>query len=279
MNQGSTDFVAVANDTSLIRLSHQASSVSVVVTTCDRPESVQRALRTVVAQGAIREVIVADDSSDELQPEVCAALSKWENVRYIRVGARVGASAARNRGWSEATGSYVAFLDDDDWWLDGYISRVLAKANRLDLDVVLTGFLEFRNGRLLPEKQPTPGLTATDFLLHNPGLRGSNLFVRKERLDQLGGFDESLPCMNDMDLGYRLLRLDGLRYAPLDEHLVVFNNHSEERLSSAGGRAKALGLHRFLAKYRNQMDDATAAAYVRKARNFWKVELKQGPSV
>jgi len=265
--------VAVANATAPNRLTLQAISVSVVVTACDRPALLQRALRSVDAQGAVREVIVVDDSSVRWQPAIYDALSNWGNVRHIRVDSRSGASAARNCGWSESTGSYVAFLDDDDWWLERYISRALAKASSRGLDVVLAGFLEFRNGQLLPEKQPKSNLIATDFLLHNPGLRGSNLFIRKKRLTELGGFDENLPCMNDMDLGYRLLKLNGLRYAPLDERLVVFNNHSQQRLSLAGSRAKALGLRRFFAKYRNLMDDATAAAYVRKARNFWKVQL------
>ena len=71
------------------------------------------------------------------------------------------------------------------------------------------------------KSRPVPDrLTVDDFLVTNPNVQGSNLFVRLSRIQEAGGFDEELPSTTDRDLCIRLLRLPGIRYEVLRNHLV-----------------------------------------------------------
>ena len=86
---------------------------SVVIPTHGRPEYVDAALRSVLAQTFTDfECIVVDDASPE-PPD----LPSDTRVRLVRRHDNGGPAAARNSGIDVATGKYVAFLDDDDLWL------------------------------------------------------------------------------------------------------------------------------------------------------------------
>ena len=60
------------------------------------------------------EIVLVDDGSTDASPAICDALAgKWPNIRAFHQP-NAGASAARNRGLSEARGDYVWFFDSDD---------------------------------------------------------------------------------------------------------------------------------------------------------------------
>lgn len=63
------------------------------------------------------EVIMVDDGSVDDSPAICAEYAEAD-VRFKLVENRLnqGASAARNAGISRAEGTYLLFLDNDDWW-------------------------------------------------------------------------------------------------------------------------------------------------------------------
>lgn len=95
-------------------------SLSVVICTCDRRETLSTAIESVLAQRfASLELIVVDNSTD---PKANADLRRrYRDPRFRYVFEPVqGLSHARNRGTALARGRYVAFLDDDaiakpDW--------------------------------------------------------------------------------------------------------------------------------------------------------------------
>ncbi len=111
-------------------------SVSAVISTFERPDECERAVRSALAQEpAPVEVIVCDDGSKDGTAERFRA---WERrdprVRYLRVEPNRGTPApARNAGIEEARGEWVAFLDDDDEWLPGKLGAQLAHAEGADV--------------------------------------------------------------------------------------------------------------------------------------------------
>jgi len=98
-----------------------STQVSAVIPTYDRPDLLERAVRSVVEQSYDDlELIVVDDASPsvdarEVLPETFPELeSRFDRVVIERLESNSGVCAARNRGIQLARGEYVAFLDDDD---------------------------------------------------------------------------------------------------------------------------------------------------------------------
>lgn len=232
--------------------------ISVVVPTCDRPTLLGEALASVFGQSLKpAETLVVDDGILPLAPlpfGVCA----------MRTTGRLGASSARNLGAEAATGDYLAFLDDDDWWAPSYLEEA-AERLRAGADVVLTAFLKERRIEdtwvTVPEKTPPEALSPQDFFVRNPGLRGSNIVIRRSLFLAIGGFDPRLASHNDLDFGIRLFRHAGLVYRQNPSPLVHFRVHDGSRLSTAGSTANVSGARAFLLKHRDAMGAADAARF------------------
>lgn len=243
-------------------------SVSVVIpTTAARPSLMARALESVKRQGAlVGEVIIVVDADEPARRVV-------ESVRgAVVVGGhgQRGVSAARNLGAEVARCPVLAFLDDDDAWKEGYLSRVLGREP--DFDVALTAFEKHSARGVAPEKVPPAELVASAFLVANPGLRGSNLVIRRMAYRSVGGFDESLPAFNDLDFGIRLAASGPWRYRRVVEPLVEFHSHPGPRLSTAGCDANRLGMRRFLDKHRERMSADQLEAFRLRALRLWGLD-------
>ena len=72
---------------------------------------------------------------------------------------------------------WVAILDDDDEWKDDHVSTCLAATNK-DCQWVVSGII--RQGQSGPTKEPIlkNHPVANEFFTTNPGVQGSNIFVR-----------------------------------------------------------------------------------------------------
>lgn len=72
---------------------------------------------------SLQGVIVVDDASMDRSVEIAEAHPL--QPRVIRLGENRGVAYSRNTGLIEATGDYVAFIDQDDMWLPGRAARLL----------------------------------------------------------------------------------------------------------------------------------------------------------
>lgn len=220
--------------------------VSVVVPTHGRPELLKRALASIAAQTLpAAEVIVVDDLGDAAGVAAAAA------VRYLALppSDNSGASRSRNAGAAAATGDVLAFLDDDDEWMPGFLAALTA---RLDgAEAAYCWIREQHEGRSRPVARLRPGLTAARTLGDNPGASGQNFVISRAAFARIGGFDETLPVVNDLDFFTRALDA-GVGYAVVPEELVVQHLHDGDRIASRTER-RAIGFERYLAKYGDRM--------------------------
>jgi len=93
------------------------STVSVVIPTHHRPQFVQRAVRSALAQEYTDlEVVVVVDGPDRATEEALAGVSDIR-LRVIVLPQQVGAARARDVGVTAAWGDWIAFMNDDDEWL------------------------------------------------------------------------------------------------------------------------------------------------------------------
>ena len=99
---------------------------------------------------------------------------------------------------------WVAILDDDDEWKDNHIEKCIgAIKEKADCQWIVSGIIrQGKSGRTeepLLRYQPA----AEDFFATNPGVQGSNMFVRCSTVLRAGLFDEKLSSSTDRDLCVR----------------------------------------------------------------------------
>jgi glycosyltransferase involved in cell wall biosynthesis len=106
--------------------------VSVIIPTYNRAAFVGRAIQSALQQHLPSpdsiEVIVVDDESTDSTADV---VQSFAGVRYLwQPNRREG--AARNAGAAQASGTYLAFLDSDDFWLPGKLAADVTRFERHD---------------------------------------------------------------------------------------------------------------------------------------------------
>src|SRR5512132_3570680 len=91
--------------------------VSVVVPTYNRAHLIGRTIESVLRQSyvALELVIVDDGSTDDTRERITEKYRRDPRVRYCHKP-NGGPASARNVGFREARGEYVALLDSDDTW-------------------------------------------------------------------------------------------------------------------------------------------------------------------
>jgi len=237
-------------------------SVAAIIPTCGRA-FLAEALSSIEHQTRTAdEIIVVADGP-------CSSIDHMNaQVRLVSLPSCRGAAAARNAGAQVARHDWLAFLDDDDCWLPRYIESALDAASKANADVVCTSFVAADGDVVTPEKDAPVDLANADFISRNPGFRASNLLIRASVFAAVGGFDETLRALHDVDLGLRLARA-AVRYAQVAERLVMYRKHDGSRISGYGSREMAQAVPAFFARHRHLMSQEQERAFrVRVTRYF-----------
>ena len=183
--------------------------VSAVITTHNRLELLKRAVKSVQDQTYSNiELIVVDDVSTDGTREYCEA----QDFTYIYIpkDESRGGNHARNIGIEAAHGEYVAFLDDDDYWLPEKIKKQMAVMESHDCELVHCGKTEeiiTSKGISYREKLPEPdhyGDMSRNILLTIRAATTSNLLVKRQALLEVEMFDENMKFWQEYELLIRL---------------------------------------------------------------------------
>lgn len=179
-------------------------AVSVVIRTRDRPALLRDAIASVRSGEYPAEVIVVNDGGS--RPDVDATLIEHERPR--------GRSEAMNSGVRAATGSHVAFLDDDDRFYAEHLPTLAAAATSATdkaawyTDAV-SAFIGLGSSGMY-ETRGRQRIFAQDFdrdvLLIDNYIPLTTVFVRREDFLSAGGFDPDFELFEDWDFLIRLAR-------------------------------------------------------------------------
>lgn len=204
-------------------------SISAVIPVKNRPTLIVEAIGSCLAQSrAPDEIIIVDDGSDDTTPQVIADLTQKDNrIKLIRRQASGGAALARNLGAARATGTWLAFLDSDDRWHAEKLERQLSLAGQYpDAPAVFCGIHYAYAMRKPRIGIPKPIVGHADLAVSNVLASTSAAFVRKDRFEEVLGFDADLPNCEDWDLWLKLAKLGPLPVvqAPLVEYSFEATN-------------------------------------------------------
>ena len=90
--------------------------LSVIVPAYNSEATLERCVRSVLDQSFVDlELIIVDDGSSDSTPALLRQFSEEDGRVRVFTQVNSGVSAARNLGLNHAQGTYVAFLDADDW--------------------------------------------------------------------------------------------------------------------------------------------------------------------
>jgi len=217
--------------------------VSVVIATFNQEDFIESAIRSVTAQTyGLLEVIVVDDGSTDATNERAAIVSD-SRVRVIRT-ANAGVAAARNRGVAEASGEILAFLDGDDEWEP----QKLAEQLPVLTDAVAVGgrmrYVSATGRTLGTAGESTEGRMDDIRKAAFMPFPISSMITRTETVRKVGGFDEALTLVDDLDLLQRLAKLG--RVTTVDSVVGSYRIHRSSGSASVRNYFRMQEYTRFL---------------------------------
>lgn len=122
-------------------------TISIIVPVYRTEKYLHTCLNSILAQTYEHiEVILVDDGSPDKCPEICDEYALKDSRVKVIHQKNSGVAIARNRGLDIATGTYVTFVDSDDYIEPVMYEKMVAVAKKYDSDVVLCDCVkEFQN--------------------------------------------------------------------------------------------------------------------------------------
>ena len=240
--------------------------ISIVLTTCNRPNLLPRAIESVINQTFTKyELIIVDDSGSPGLTKQIISRCNDERIHLISNSYNEGVSASRNKGIKSSKAGLITFLDDDDEFYPNFLEKVTDFFRDISPEIgfiwagvkkvtdTLTGEI-LRFNRVFPVNFQTKeeAIIAATTMGNSFGLT-----LRREIFDIIGYYDETLTMCEDTELFFRLVKKFEFRALP--EILVKIHRHEGEQLTDIDKDRLRLKLHLkilidnadFISPYRN----------------------------
>ena len=197
---------------------------SVVITTRNRAEMLERAIASCVRQTVPCEIVVVDEASEDKTAEI---IERAPAVKYVRNAHPMGHSAAANKGIREASGDWIKPLDDDDWLAQDCIEVMTAgviRAKAKGFNPVIV------SGRVINVDEKGREIDRPPYQTDRPACLESTSLLELMMLDQA-------PLGTPVQLGHH--RQTALDVGGWNEHRTLQHQHGDEvelwiRLASTG---------------------------------------------
>ena len=173
--------------------------------------------------------------------------------------------------------SYIAILDDDDYYCKNYLSILFDKLNNQpDLIAIFSPITWQLKDYTKTFFFTIDDLTKEIFFIKNPGIQGSNMFFKSDILKNINGFDETLMSATDRDLMIRFI--DYLQEKSLfdciyilDKPYVFYNATNSSSITNTKEK-KHLGLDKFYLKHKDNFSHNDFNLSLKRAKELFDYE-------
>ena len=180
--------------------------VSVNLTTFNRAHLLPRCLKSIINQSYKNiEIIIVDDCSKDNSADVIKVFQKkYPHIKYFRHNQNKGNAYARNTAFEKSSGYYIAFIDDDDEWID--CDKIMKQVNIFKNDTsnkigmvcssvkIYNDKTNFKNKLIRKPKDIFKNILSGNGLIYSP-----TVMIKREIMKRGGGFDTKLPRGIDSD--------------------------------------------------------------------------------
>ena len=251
--------------------------VSVIVRTKDRPEYLAHALRSIAAQTYPNlEVVLINDGGQDVE-DLARSLCDVIPVLYVRHEKSLGRSAAANAGLDQARGTYIIFLDDDDWFEPDHVATLVKTLERNpEAKVAYAGI----RGADKNDEEPSDDAVVYNEPYNPLGFLGGNyiplhaaLFHRQ--LLQAGcRFDETLDVYEDWDFWLQLSQLT--TFVHVDQISAVYRASHESGVGLHPDEAKvARGREAIYSKWSKRWGGTEINEFLRQNERVLKAKIRE----
>jgi cellulose synthase/poly-beta-1,6-N-acetylglucosamine synthase-like glycosyltransferase len=193
--------------------------VSVVVPAYNEQDRIAKLLQSLVDQDFKEnfEVIVVDNNCQDKTVEIVRSFAtRLPNLKVVKE-TQQSIAAARNRGFGVATAMYIASADSDivlppDWL------TILYKGIKAPGVVALVGMYQFSDQNIFFRIIIYTFMVIIDFiqrlLTGGFSLRGGNSIIRRDAFKKVGGFNQKIKNLEDVEISFRLKKLGKIVYLP-----------------------------------------------------------------
>lgn len=185
-------------------------TVSVIMATYNRPETIAEAIQSVLNQTfQDYELIIINDGGSNETEEIVRGFDS-PRIIYARTPHQ-GPSAARNEGLKRAQGTYITYLDDDDViypnHLDCLVKMAQESVSPVFCSKVIAVLGERRGGEFVGLTELWPNSEfSLERLRVSPIMPDLSVMHTKQSLEEIGAFNEELRQCEDWDLWARYAR-------------------------------------------------------------------------
>lgn len=238
--------------------------VSVVIPTYGRPDNLSRAISSVLNQTVCDfEVIVVDDNNpgtlERVQTENILDSFQSSKILYIKHDKNLNGATARNTGVKNASGEYIAFLDDDDEFFETKLEYQIDFMKKNNYKFTYCRAVKYKDDNVIYEsKYNCSGDLTKDILCSNSDINSSAVLIKRDLFDLVGGFDVSFRRNQDYEFILRCLEFEGLHC--FDKAQI--KRHVDSKLNHPSFEEYRLIRKSFLDKFKVKVNELSIVDYV-----------------
>jgi glycosyltransferase involved in cell wall biosynthesis len=201
--------------------------VSVIVPVYNASDYVSECMESLLRQSYQNiEILLIDDHSSDNSLQILNGFANSKNIKVFWNEKNLGLGPTRNVGLRAATGSFICFVDADDWVEEGYIEGLVSAIKKTGADLVVTSYRSQHGQQFKTKKISSRLIKGTDIYpvaILNPYRNAMpsvcTKIYRKDIFDRGHVFFSSVRTGQDFEFNLKyMFECQCVAFVPLDSY-------------------------------------------------------------